>query len=154
MLMRKQRQEINLLQKGGADQDDIVLVKAKYRITSAQYADFSNSMGIPQQKQRVTIDGLGKIGGGKGVAKAPKSNIIKEDKQFGKKIGKHTKEYGLDPSKQADRDKMSKIIDNIIVNKDEVVKGNWRSQEGLVDFYIKGSNVVVVNKGKFVTILK
>lgn len=49
---------------------------------------------------------------------------------------------------------MGKIIDDIISNRDEVVKGSWRGQEGIVDFYIKGTDVVVVNKGKFVTILK
>lgn len=90
----------------------------------------------------------------KGIAKSPKPVILKSDKQFGKKIGKHTKEYGLDPGKPGDRIKMESIIDNILSNRDEVVSGNWRGQEGLVDFYIKDSDVVVVNKENFVTILK
>lgn len=89
------------------------------------------------------------------VANDEESDIIKTDKQFGKKIGKHTKEYGLDPSKQEDREKMNQIIDDILNNRDEIRTGQWRSQEGDVDFYIKGNDVVVVNRRReFVTILK
>jgi hypothetical protein len=90
----------------------------------------------------------------KNIDNRVKSDIIKSDKQIGKKIGKHTKEYGLNPSKASDRIKLVKVIDDILMNYDEIVQGSWRSQEGLVDFYIKGSEVVVVNNGQFVTILK
>lgn len=88
------------------------------------------------------------------VVKPLKNDIIKTDKQFGKKIGKHTREYGLDPSNQNDREKMKEIIDDILVNHDEIAQGNWRGQDGTVDFYIKGEDVVVVNGNMFVTILK
>lgn len=88
------------------------------------------------------------------VEKQMNNGIIKTDKQFGKKVGKHTKEYGLDPSKQSDREKMKTIIDDILVNHEEILQGNWRGQEGDVDFYIKGNDVVVVNGNIFVTILK
>jgi SPP1 gp7 family putative phage head morphogenesis protein len=88
------------------------------------------------------------------VEKPLKNDIIKTDKQFGKKVGKHTKEYGLNPSKTSDREKMKNIIDDILVNYTEIAHGNWRGQEGEVDFYIKGEDVVVVNENKFVTILK
>lgn len=59
-LMRQQRQEINLLKKGGAD-DEAVLKRAKYRTTSAQYAEFSKAMELPQQRQRVTVGGLNNL---------------------------------------------------------------------------------------------
>lgn len=88
------------------------------------------------------------------IDKVPQNVIIKTDKQIGKKIGKHTKEYGLDPSKVADREKLIQIIDDILTNVDEIRVGNWRSQEGESQFYIKGEDVVVVNDDKFVTILK
>jgi hypothetical protein len=153
-LMRKQRTDIKLLEKAGASEDNIINAKCRYRSTMAQYADFSKKMDLPQQKERIYMDGLGKVGGNKGIAKPPKSDIIKSDKQFGKKIGKHTKEYGLDPGKETDRNKMSRIIDDIINNVDEKVSGEWRGQPGLSDFYIKGEDVVVVNNNKFVTILK
>ena len=88
------------------------------------------------------------------VDNGPKNDIIKTDKQFGKKIGKHTKEYGLDPGKPEDRIRMRNIVDDILNTPNEVVSGNWRGQEGAVQFYIKENDVVVVNNNKFVTILK
>lgn len=63
--MRAQRQEINLLKEGGADEDDIIAARCRYRGTSAEYVRFSEAMGIPQQRERVTVDGLGNIGVGK-----------------------------------------------------------------------------------------
>ncbi|SHI43010.1 phage minor capsid protein [Parasporobacterium paucivorans] len=60
-LMRKQRQEIKLLEKGGADKDEMSIYRASYRGTSAQYNEFSEAMGIPQQRKRVTVDGLSKV---------------------------------------------------------------------------------------------
>ena len=36
------------------------------------------------------------------------------DKQFGKKIGKHTKEYNLNPKNEEDRKEMGRIINDII----------------------------------------
>lgn len=60
------------------------------------------------------------------IDKAPQNVIIKTDKQIGKKIGKHTKEYGLDPSKVADREKLIQIIDDILTSADEIRVGNWQ----------------------------
>ena len=78
-----------------------------------------------------------------------------KEKQFGKKIGKHARDYGLDPSKEADREKMHEIINDIIENHSEIRSGTWRGQEQEVDFYIKGRDVVVCSKEKeFITILK
>jgi len=81
-LMRKQRQDIKYLQEGGASQDDIVAAKSRYRSTMVQYADFSNSMGLPQQKERIYMDGLGRIVSGKTpiIVKPPKGGIIKSSK--------------------------------------------------------------------------
>ena len=36
-----QRQEIRLLEEGGAAEDDIITARARYRVTSAEYARFS-----------------------------------------------------------------------------------------------------------------
>ena len=63
--MRAQRQEIKLLEDGGADEDDIIVARARYRAASAEYAQFSKAMDIPQQRERVTVDGLGNVGQGK-----------------------------------------------------------------------------------------
>ena len=60
-LMRKQRQDIKLLTLGSADKDTIKMARIKYRNTSAQYADFSDKMGLKQQRERVYIDNLGRV---------------------------------------------------------------------------------------------
>ena len=60
-LMRKQRQDIKLLTLGNADKDTIKMARIKYRNTSAQYADFSDKMGLKQQRERVYIDNLGRV---------------------------------------------------------------------------------------------
>ncbi len=56
--MRAERQKIRLLQEGGADEDDIIIARAKYRVTSSEYTRFSKAMNLPQQRERVTVDGL------------------------------------------------------------------------------------------------
>ena len=61
-LMRKQRQDIKLLKSGGATEDDLINAMAKYRATMAQYTAFSKQMGLPQQRERIYIDGLGRVG--------------------------------------------------------------------------------------------
>ena len=63
--MRAQRQEIHLLKEGGANEEDIITARAKYRVTSSEYTRFSEAMSLPQQRERVTVDGLGTIGNGK-----------------------------------------------------------------------------------------
>lgn len=63
--MRAQREKIALLKEGGANEQDIINARAQYRTTSAEYARFSAAMDIPQQRERVYIDGLGNVGAGK-----------------------------------------------------------------------------------------
>lgn len=63
--MRAQRQKIDLLKSGGAAENDIIDATVRYRTTSQEYTQFSKAMKIPQQRERVTVDGLGGIGKGK-----------------------------------------------------------------------------------------
>ena len=56
--MRAQRQKIKLLEEGGADEQEIILAKAKYQGQMQTYKDFSEKMGMPEQKKRITQDGL------------------------------------------------------------------------------------------------
>lgn len=56
--MRKYRQDIRLLQEGGGDPDTITVKKAKYKGYSQNYRDFSKKMGLPEQWDRVKLDGL------------------------------------------------------------------------------------------------
>ncbi|RHO50738.1 hypothetical protein DW115_01280 [Clostridium sp. AM09-51] len=79
--MRAERQKIKLLQDGEADETDIMLARAKYRGTSQEYTSFSKAMDLPQQRQRVTIDGLENIGVGKWkipIDKVVRSGIIRD----------------------------------------------------------------------------
>lgn len=60
-LMRKQRQDIKLLKSGEGSEDDIQTAQIKYRNMMAQYKRFSEEMNLPQQKERIYLDGLGKV---------------------------------------------------------------------------------------------
>lgn len=60
-LMRSQRQEIRLLKKGEADEETISKVMASYKVTSEQYSMFAKKMKLPEERQRVYIDGLGRV---------------------------------------------------------------------------------------------
>lgn len=89
--MRTQRQKIKLLKEGGADEDDIIAARARYRGTSAEYTRFSEAMKLPQQRQRVTVDGLGSIGQGKWKKKVEKINLDDIIELSDKEISKHIK---------------------------------------------------------------
>lgn len=52
-LMRKQRQDIKLLESAKASEDDIINAKSKYRQSMSQYTALSKNFGLPQQMQRV-----------------------------------------------------------------------------------------------------
>lgn len=64
-LMRKQRQDIKLLKDGKTDEDAILAAKIRYRVSMDRYADFSEKMNLPQQKDRIYMDGLGRLVSGK-----------------------------------------------------------------------------------------
>lgn len=77
--MRKYRQDIKLLEEGGADEEDIILKKAKYQGLMQTYKDFSKKMGLPEQKQRIYQDGLTNIS-----VKIPKDIEKKAREQYNK----------------------------------------------------------------------
>jgi hypothetical protein len=81
-----------------------------------------------------------------------------DDSQLGTKIGKHAKDYGLDPANPADRAWLKGHIDEIGQNPDEVRQGPWNPDGGGAtdDYFFRRGDDVVVTKsdGTFVTILK
>lgn len=78
-----------------------------------------------------------------------------KEKQFGKKVGKHAKDFGLDPSNAEDREAFQGIINNIISNADEIRIGYWRGQPEDVLFHIQGDDVVITDQNnEFISILK
>lgn len=89
--MRADRQKIELLTQGGADYDTITGAKAKYFQRQDEYVKFSKAMNLPQQWERITVDGKNALGSklpkkagnvnkitAESVAKSGKSGIIKE----------------------------------------------------------------------------
>lgn len=56
--MRKTRMDINLLEEGGADEQVILLKKARYHGQMQTYKDFSEKMKLPEQMSRISQDGL------------------------------------------------------------------------------------------------
>ena len=49
------------MQEDNADEQDITLVKCKYRRLSQDYTAFSKQMGLPQERDRIYADGLGRV---------------------------------------------------------------------------------------------
>ena len=59
--MRAQREKVQLLRKGGANADDVILARAKYQGQLNEYAKFSDKMGLKEERERIYIDGLGRV---------------------------------------------------------------------------------------------
>ena len=53
--IRKQKQDVKLLEKAGADKDDITVAKCRLRLTNKAYVDFSKEMDLRQQRERLRI---------------------------------------------------------------------------------------------------
>jgi len=118
--------------------------------------NFSGDSPKQVEKDLTNAPDSGTMDGGGGI------NI--DSKQLGVKMGKHAKDFGLDPSKSDDRQKFANIVNDIVKNRDEIRDGTFRGQGrelpdgnksiGEVEFYIKGNDVVVVNNNEFVSVLK
>ena len=54
--MRAQREKVQLLQKGGADPQEVMLQKAKYQGQLNEYAVFSRKMGLKEERERIYLD--------------------------------------------------------------------------------------------------
>lgn len=76
------------------------------------------------------------------------------ERQFGRKIGKHAGDFGLDPSNPAHRVQLRHLISLTVASPDRVVEGTLRGQ-GVVKFFVRGEDVVVTTaSNECVTILK
>lgn len=65
LLMRKQRQDIVLLKEGDGGELDILAAQTRYRTTMQEYVKFSEAVNLPQQKERIYMDGLGRVSSGR-----------------------------------------------------------------------------------------
>ena len=59
--MRAQREKVQLLQKGGADPDDVMLARAKYQGQLNEYSKFSRKMGLKEERERIYYDMRGHV---------------------------------------------------------------------------------------------
>lgn len=69
--IRKQKQDVKLLEEAKADPDDITAAKSRLRLTNKTYVEFSKAMGIRQQRERLRVSK-------DIVAESVKGDIIKE----------------------------------------------------------------------------
>ena len=81
--------------------------------------------------------------------------LVITDEQFGKKVGKHAVDYGLNPGDKAAREKFRALVNDIVKNADERVYGEWEGQKNPVLFHIKGDDVVLESRdGGFISIFR
>lgn len=59
--MRAQREKVELLKKGDADPDEVMLARCKYQGQLNEYSRFSKKMGLKQERERIYIDKRGFI---------------------------------------------------------------------------------------------
>ena len=88
--IRKQKQDIELLQKGGADKEDLTAARCRKRLTEKTYTEFSAVMGLRQQRERLKI--------GKVIENEKRTDIIKvqQEKISYQGIPKTWKKLGKD----------------------------------------------------------
>ena len=53
--IRKQKQDIKLLEKARADKDDLTAARCRKRLTEKTYVEFSKAMGLRQQRERLKV---------------------------------------------------------------------------------------------------
>lgn len=66
--MRSQRAYIKQLKAGDGSPDDIITAQARYLGTLHQYQGFSKKMQLPEQMERVYMDGLGRVVPGRRIS--------------------------------------------------------------------------------------
>lgn len=120
----------------------------------AKYYGLDKTSTFTEYKEKY-LQAVNKIAAKQQYNKIGLQFFASKEKQFGKKVGKHARDFGLNPSKAEDREIFNGIINDIIDNAEEVRTGFWRGQSDDVLFHIKGNNVVVTKQdNEFVTILE
>lgn len=86
--MRAQREKVQLLEKGGADPDEVMLMKAKYQGQLNEYAGFSRKMGMKEERERIYLDMRGRVAPEKNMkmfTRKAEDAIIKSGRMYRKK---------------------------------------------------------------------
>lgn len=71
--MRAQRENVELLKKGNADPDDVMLARAKYQGQLNEYSRFCKKMGLTEERERIYLDMRGRVA----PSKAQMNKIVK-----------------------------------------------------------------------------
>ena len=71
--MRAQREKVELLKKGNADPDDVMLARAKYQGQLNEYSRFCKKMGLTEERERIYYDMRGRVA----PSKAQMNKIVK-----------------------------------------------------------------------------
>lgn len=85
--MRAQREKVQLLQVGDADLDDIMIARAKYQGQLNEYARFSRTMGLKQERERIYLDKRGFV-----ASNTPKQNA-RYTKEMIRNADRDSKQY-------------------------------------------------------------
>lgn len=89
--IRKQKQDVTLLEKSGADKDDITAAKCRLRLTEKTYTDFSKEMDLRQQRERLIIPK--NIPGSKDAIRNTKEKVFYDPKNdYSVNLNGYTKE--------------------------------------------------------------
>ena len=92
--MRAQRQKVDLLKEAGVDPDEITIAKAKYQAQLDEYSRFCRKMGLREQRERIYMDGRGRV--------APNN---KQNKEIATKLQKmYNKGSSLENIKEYEKD--------------------------------------------------
>lgn len=59
--MRAQREKVELLKRGDADPDDVMLARAKYQGQLNEYSRFCKKMGLTEERERIYYDMRGRV---------------------------------------------------------------------------------------------
>ena len=146
-------------------------IKGSANITADTAPPVKPGAGMPLQAERqeeVENTGIGGRMEGKGEnlsSKDVKDGLKMSEKQFGKKVGKHAEDFGLDPSSSESRDFVRNKANEIFEKPTEIREGIFRGQgtllpngsnaAGKVRFYIQGRDVVMTDmNNNFITIMK
>ncbi|HTN89452.1 MAG TPA: RHS repeat-associated core domain-containing protein, partial [Sorangium sp.] len=109
-----------------------------------------------QTGQAATKQPASSTGSAKGGPTRPLPELKVDSVQFGKKVGKHAKDFGLDAGNPAHRQWVRERINTVVQQHDEVRQGPWNPQGGGGNdflFFRKGTDLVVTkSSGEFVTI--
>lgn len=153
--MRMYRERIALLKEGDGNELDIMNAQIQYRSCMDEYVRFSKAMGMKQQKERIYMDGLGKVGASIDTATLVKKVDIIKGYQKARKNGDISMLVDLKTYQKISDDIDKKIVgtatkDGIIITGykthfiDRVI-GQYESSNESIKGKRKGVSIEMIN---------